>query len=244
MRLPSCVRNHPLKSVPHTSRWAAGPPARATAPKASGTVCAGSPPARGVSECRRRYSEPARRSPAPVWRAGGAVYAAPSAAAAAAAAPSVLGEPPASRAGTCAVPGCAPESPASPPFIPGHPLIAGFPANPVLPAQLGNRPLVFEILSHKLHPFIHRTGLFPGHRPFLLALLCTCHLCSRSICYLCTKSVPPLPLPRRGEREGGVRGLRSHQFFHAISGTLHWTPTHLLSYRYGAIGQGKRDSLT
>jgi hypothetical protein len=129
-------------------------------------------------------------------------------------------------------------------FIPGHPLLAGFPANPVLPAQLGNRPLVFEILSHKLHPFIHRTGLFPGHRPFLLALLCTCHLCSRSICYLCTKSVPPLPLPRRGEREGGVRGLRSHQFFHAISGTLHWTPTHLLSYRYGAIGQGKRDSLT
>ena len=50
------------------------------------------------------------------------------------------------------------------PLVPTKPLVAGFAADPILPAQRRHRILARQNPGNKLRPFVHLTGLSPRHR--------------------------------------------------------------------------------
>src|SRR5215470_6591880 len=48
-------------------------------------------------------------------------------------------------------------------FVPFQPLVPGFPAHPVPPAQLRHAQVVFFVVFDELEAFFHGTCLFPPH---------------------------------------------------------------------------------
>ena len=93
--------------------------------------------------------------------------------------------------------------------IPAEPLVAGLPADPVLPAQHRHLILARQNPSDKLHSLVHLTGRFPRHRqvpPAGSSNLSPIHPVNSVTSLSGPYNLPPLA-PERGGSTHGERSL-------------------------------------
>src|SRR5262249_43549007 len=99
------------------------------------------------------------------------------------------------------------------PLISPDKLIPTLPADPVLPAQLGETDLIPTPRYNELHLLFHHTGFLPGHAH--LQACQNCYLWPRIILLtICPDRPPPQPAPARGA--GVLRAL--HLFPRPLDG--------------------------